>query len=140
LTPINFKFIDHTADFGIQVFGGDAKELFRNAALAMFDLIVEPELPRDADEKSVSISGVDLPDLLVNWLRELLYLWAGREEILIEVTVDELNDTGMSARVKTAAFKPDRDCVLNEIKAVTYHQIDVVKKKDHWETRIIFDV
>jgi len=54
--------------------------------------------------------------------------------------VETLTPQTISARVELAPYDPDRHHVLNEIKAVTYHQIDVCRKKDHWETRIIFDV
>ena len=37
-----YRFIDHTADLGIVVRGEDPKELFRNAALALVDIVVEP--------------------------------------------------------------------------------------------------
>ncbi|MBW2538819.1 MAG: archease, partial [Deltaproteobacteria bacterium] len=40
----SYKIIDHTADFGIHVFGSNPKELFANAALAMFDVITDLEL------------------------------------------------------------------------------------------------
>jgi len=137
---MRYKLIDHTADFGIRVFGKDAKELFQNAALTMFELIVESGTPRVAVEKKVSVSGADRPDLMVNWLRELLFSWAGRQEILCGAIVDELTANSLSARIKMAVYNPDRDSVLNEIKAVTYHQINVSEIEDHWEARIIFDV
>ncbi|MCD4778103.1 MAG: archease [Desulfobacterales bacterium] len=33
---MKYETIDYTADFGIHVFGADAKDLFANAAFALF--------------------------------------------------------------------------------------------------------
>jgi len=137
---LNYTLIDHTADFGIHVLGQDKNQLFQNAALAMFELIVETENPQESVQERVSISGDDWPDLMVNWLRELLYLWTGKEKILQSIAVDTLIPYTISARVTVESYTPDQHSILNEIKAVTYHQIDVFEKDNHWEARIIFDV
>jgi len=47
--PPRYETIDHTADLGIIVKGGNIKELFVNAANAMMDLMVK----RDIEEKVV---------------------------------------------------------------------------------------
>ena len=46
----SYKLIDHTADFGMQVFGSDSKELFINAALALFDVITEMDVHAELGE------------------------------------------------------------------------------------------
>jgi len=106
----------------------------------MFELIVETENPQESVQERVSISGDDWPDLMVNWLRELLYLWTGKEKILQSIAVDTLIPYTISARVTVESYTPGQHSILNEIKAVTYHQIDVFEKDNHWEARIIFDV
>ena len=37
-----YEIMDHTADLRIRVFGADPADLFTNAAMALFDLIVGP--------------------------------------------------------------------------------------------------
>ncbi len=137
---MKYKLIDHTADFGIHVFGGDAPELFEHAALAMFELTVDAGSPGDCHRSLVSVEGKDWPDLMVNWLRELLYLWAGTEKILRSIAVEELTVNRISARVELESFQAEQHSILSEIKAVTYHQIQVGPIGDHWEAKIIFDV
>lgn len=137
---MQYKLIDHTADFGIHVFGQDAAELFEHAALAMFELIVEAGRPGDCRMRSVVAAGDDWPDLMVNWLRELLYLWAGKGDILRSIAVEVLTQHRISARAGLEPFQADQHNPLNEIKAVTYHQIQAGPVGDHWEANIIFDV
>ncbi|MEJ2658936.1 MAG: archease, partial [Desulfobacterales bacterium] len=70
-----YELIDHTADFGIRVFGSDSRELFANAAWALFDIITETEALTGNDSCRITVTGDDWSDLMVNWLREVLYLW-----------------------------------------------------------------
>ena len=137
---MQYKVIDHTADFGIHVFGDDEKALFDNAGLAMFELMIDAGSPGKCDRRLVSVEGGDWPDLMVNWLRELLYQWSGEETILRSIRVEELTPFRISAWVDLEAFQAEHHTVLNEIKAVTYHQIQAGPKGDLWEAKIIFDV
>ena len=70
---VKYKLIDHTADLGIHVSGSDEKELFSNAAMAMFDVITEIEILEGSREHNIYVTGEDWPDLMVNWLREFKY-------------------------------------------------------------------
>jgi len=137
---MRYKLIDHTADFGIHIFGEDEKALFKNAGLAMFELMVEAGNSGKCRRSVVAVDGGDWPDLMVNWLRELLYLWTGSGKILRSIAFDELAEHRIVARVDHVAFRTDQHSILNDIKAVTYHQIQAGPVGDHWEAKIIFDI
>lgn len=137
---MKYRLIDHTADFGIHVFGSDLKDLFSNAAFAMFDLITDIKSLKGADESSLNVKGVDRPDLMVNWLRELLYIWNGKEKLVKSINIIFITENELAAKIKFDSFDPARHSIKNEIKAVTYHQIQVNQIAKGWESRIIFDV
>lgn len=135
-----YKLIDHTADFGIHVFGSEPKELFANAAYALFDVLTEVQRLKGSNRTDLVVTGDDWADLMVNWLRELLYLWNGKEWLVTEARILSLSDTEISADIAFDIFDPDRHIITIEIKAVTYHQIEVTEGLKGWEARIIFDV
>ena len=135
-----YHLIDHTADFGIQVFGADSRELFSNAALALFDVITEMDELNGDDSCDITASGEDWSDLMINWLREILYLWNGREMLVKSVQVLSLSENKISAKIYFDAYKPDRHAIKTEIKAVTYHQIQVKRSATGWKARVIFDI
>jgi len=137
---MKYEAIDHTADFGIRVFGADAKDLFANAAFALFDLITDIDALKGLNEHKVRITGDDWPDTMVNWLRELLYLWTCKEMLVKTATIFYLTKHELTARVNFDLFDPDLHKIKNEIKAVTYHQIQVEKGPLGWGSKIIFDV
>jgi len=135
-----YKLIDHTADIGIQVFGSDSQELFTNAALALFDVITEMDVIKGRDSCNIAASGEDWPDLMINWLREVLYLWNGKEMLVKSVQILSLSENNISARIYFDAYTPDRHMIKTEIKAVTYHQLQVKSSPSGWEAQIIFDI
>lgn len=137
---MNYKLIDHTADLGIEVYGTGLKELFENAARAMYDIITDTNRLNDLSETSVNVTGEDWPDLMVNWLRELLYLWTGKGLLVKIINVISLSEYTLSANIKFDHFNPGHHLIKCELKAVTYHQIKVEGKNSEWEARIIFDV
>lgn len=137
---LRYRIIDHTADIGLHVSGADPSELFRTCALAMFAVITDAQSLRAANTLELVVEGADWPDLLVNWLREVLFLWSGRELLVQGVDVIEINSARLRATVAVDPFDPKRHVIETEIKAVTYHQVEVNRLLTGWEAKIILDV
>jgi SHS2 domain-containing protein len=137
---VRYEVIDHTADFGIRVFGTDAKDLFANAGRVLFGQITDTASLGGGETVSLEVAGSDWPDLMVNWLRELLYLWSGKGLLIRDIDVEEICETRVAARLRGECFDPNRHAVKSEIKAVTYHQIAVTQGADEWWATVIFDV
>lgn len=135
-----YELIDHTADLGLRIFGRDLPDLFEAAAFAVFDRITHIGALQGMERQVLEISGADWPDLMVNWLRELLYLWNGERRLVKQARILTLREYHLSAEIHYDSFDPDRHRIEEEIKAVTYHQISVEPAGSGWEARIIFDV
>ena len=138
-TEVYYELIDHTADFGIRIFGTDAESLFKNGASALTDLITDPDLLKSAHTCVLRVSGDDWADLMVNWLRELLYLWTGEEKLVQGVEIASICENAIAAAVTYDEYAAGRHVIKNEIKAVTYHQIQVVDTGSGWQAQVIFD-
>ena len=135
-----WRLIDHTADLRLEIFGVDAGDLFVQAALALTDLITDPASVRPQDRRTIAVAGTDWADLMVNWLRELLYLWSGEERLVGAVELAALEQTRLQAQVVTDRFDPLIHSIRNEIKAVTYHQIEAGACHAGWRARVVFDI
>ena len=135
-----YHLIDHTADFGIHVSGTNSKDLFANAAEALFDVITDIDSLTGYDSCHIEVSGEDWSDLMINWLREILYLWNGKERLVKSANITSLSENKLSAQVVFDPYDPDRHAIKTEIKAVTYHQIQVKLTPSGWTARIIFDI
>ena len=135
-----YRVIDHTADLGAYFYGADPKAVFENAGQALFDLMVD-RLPRRGEEEvRVSVEGTDREDLLVRWLNEMLYLFQVKERVVASVEISGLSENGLSARVSLARFDLGRHGLKNEIKAATYHGLELRPWRKGWRARVIFDL
>jgi SHS2 domain-containing protein len=135
-----YTLLDHTADLRIRISGASQAALFENAGLALADLICDPDTLNPEEEHTINIEGDDPADLMVNYLRELLYQWTGKEKLIKMVEILHLSETHVSARIVTAHYAPHDHTILNEIKAVTYHQITVEATDAGWQTVVVFDI
>ena len=136
-----YRIIDHPADFGLQVTAADLPALFAEAVHALFDVLVEVRIPAAATVSfPLEVVGDDWPDLMVNWLREVLYQWTGEERLIRSVEILSISEYALPARLFYEPYDPDRHAVLEEIKAVTYHQIRVAPSPAGWEARVVFDI
>ena len=135
-----YHLIDHTADFGIHVSGTHSKDLFANAAEALFDVITEIDSLTGHDSCHIEVFGDDWSDLMINWLREILYLWNGKERLVKSADITSLSENTLSAQVVFDSYDPDRHAIKTEIKAVTYHQIQVKHTPSGCTAQIIFDI
>ena len=135
-----YRIFDHTADLGVEVTAASQEELYADAAIALFDLLTDPETVRSDASREVSIAGGDAADLLVNFLRELLDAYNHDGFLMKSCLVQEVNPRWLKALLRGESFDPARHRIEKEIKAVTYHQASVEKTEDGWLARVVFDV
>ena len=135
-----FRLLDHTADLGVLVYGEDLEELFGNAGEAFFNIITDLQRVRESTERIIRVESPNLEDLMVRWLGELLYIHDVDGLLFKSFSIDELREGSLKARARGEAFEEGRHVIKAEIKAVTYHQIQVKKEKRRWSARIIFDL
>lgn len=139
LRMATYQLLDHTADFGVVVYGANAEQLFANAGQALFENLCGcagmPDQWRDLE-----IAGADWADLMFNWLRALLALWTDDGLAGLTIRVGRLSENSISARIGCVVYKPEIHALRNEIKAVTYHQLAVDPCEDGWTATVIFDI
>lgn len=135
-----YELIDHTADLGIEVYGRDLRKLFQNAGHALFEIICDLSEVAETFEKRVAVDGEDLEQLMVVWLGELLYLHDVERLLLKRFKVEEIGERRLVATVYGEEFKEGHHTINTEIKAVTYHQIQVRQEEGRWRARVIFDL
>ena len=135
-----FEILEHKADLKIRVFGENKEELFLNAVLAMSEIVASESSGEQFSaswRRTVLCKSQDLASLLVDFLSEVLYLIQTQREVYSDVKFKKFSDTEIEAELigqKVERFGED-------IKAVTYHNLDVHQKKDgSWEATVLFDI
>ncbi len=138
----NYIFFDHTADIGVEISGRTKKKLFANASRALFDVMIASKAGEESEKqhKKIMIEGADPADLLINFLRELLYLFNGENFVIDSCEIIKFTNKELQARLTGESFNNKKHLIKTEIKAVTYSGLTVEKVKAGWKARIIFDV
>lgn len=137
-----YAMFDHTADIGVEIIGRTKKELFAHAAGALMDILFGPPVKNQGRlrKEEINVEGADEADLLINFLREILYLVNGGGWIVRNIEVVRCSNKRLTAEFRLEASDPKRRVQKTEIKAVTYHGLSVVKERSGWRARVIFDV
>lgn len=132
--------MDHTADEGIRVVAPDLPQLYARAAWGMFSLIADLDGVRETHSLDVSVSACDREALMVRWLSELNFLHQTRHEIYARFAVHRVTDTALAATVGGECIDLSRHNLYTEIKAVTYHELQIAGSPGAWTATIIVDV
>jgi SHS2 domain-containing protein len=135
-----YELIDHTADMGIRIAEPSIRDLFETAGLAMFEQITDISRVTGTITREIHAKGMDLPDLLINWLRELLWCWTIDNHLPGRIMIHEIDDHHVRAKISCDPFHPGRHEILKDIKAVTYHGAAVEQTGTGWQATVIFDV
>jgi SHS2 domain-containing protein len=139
--PEGVRFVEHTADFGLEVEAPSLEECFARAAAGLFSSFAEERLAAGPGERTVEVafSGHGLEELLVLWLEELLYR-ADAERLLFTVfQVEAVEGTQLRGRGVGVPAGP-RDTPEPPIKGVTRHDLWIRREGDLWRAHVILDV
>jgi SHS2 domain-containing protein len=139
-----YKFIDHTADIAFEAEGDTLEELFIASAKAWKDSVLEKEQRLKAGEQlKIELVALTIEQLLVDFLSELNFLLFTKRWLYLTTDkisiVSENRSWKLSATVGGNIISQDVP-LKEEIKAVTYHQMEIVNKNNKYKTRVVFDI
>jgi SHS2 domain-containing protein len=132
---IGYREIEHTADWELHVWAPDLLSLLEAAAEGMYRLSHTELAPDPRKTREFELLFSDRESLLVDFLSELLFI--GEDE---NIAFDgyELDFDGSRLKVR-ASGAPIRE-QAKEIKAVTYHRLQIRESERGLEVNIVFDV
>lgn len=139
-----YEYLEHTADIKFQAYGKTLEEVFENAALAMFNVIINTEKVSGETAREIFLKSPDLESLLVDWLSELLYIFEVDEIVFRKFRVEEIKEEegeySITGQALGENYYPESHPFETEIKAVTYNQLEIVKTVDGWKAQIVVDI
>jgi SHS2 domain-containing protein len=137
------EIFDHTADLGLRI---EASELagkagvFAEAGRALLTALTNnPESVKPVVQEEFHLSGNDHAFLLFDWLSELLHAHESRGMLFCDFDV-RLSADGLHATALGEAYDPNRHSLSHEIKAITYHGLNVRKTNGGWRAEVIVDI
>ena len=139
----NYKFIDHTADIAVELKGDSLEELFIAGAKAWLVSVTDDIKSEANDLLDIDLSAVSKEELLVTFLNELNFFLITKKWLCLSIQsikiVDDSEGWGLSAEL--SGIKIENDLQLKqEIKSVTYHQMEIVEMNGNYSTLVVFDI
>lgn len=135
-----YEEIPHTADIGLKAYGRSQGELFQNAAYGMFDIIADLDELKKSVSVDIELRAGSREELLVAWLDELLYNFYTKGIIFCEFEIIDMGRDRLKARALGRHVGSNRSRLKTEIKAVTFHDLEIKEKDGVFSVEIIFDV
>lgn len=139
-----YERLEHTADAYLAAYGKDLTEAFESAAAGMFNVMTQVEKIRPQTEDEIEVRGDDEYALLYNWLEALLLRFELKDMVYSKFKVQQLsqdpNGFFLKADLWGERFDPKRHLQKVGIKAVTYHQMEIITAPGKVTLKFILDI
>jgi protein archease len=135
-----YEYFEHTADLGIRVRATDLNGLFAEAGTALFAAIVDGlDTVRPEQRIDVAVAGAEVDYLLFDWLRELLYRFDA-DHLLFSRFEVAVSESGLKGTAWGEPIDQARHVLSHEVKAITYHGLQVERQGSEWVAEVIVDI
>ena len=138
MAKLGYRFIDHPSDVGMEVEGVTLEELFINAATGMLSIIAEPGSRSKNLTKEMRLKEDSTEDLLHSFLSEILWFITKERFFPLTINIFAINKDSLDAKLEGIQLKEEE--ITGEVKAVTYHQLKIVRRDRVLFTKLILDV
>jgi SHS2 domain-containing protein len=140
-----WKFLEHTADIYVEISGKTVSDLFLNATSCFSQLLAPKHLleaSRDDWSTEWTFEGESYEELLMSWLKEMLYLNETEGKVVTSAVFHSLLPKQVSATVRGKVMDSEEwlDEADAEIKAVTYHNFRIEEGPIGLKAWVVFDI
>jgi SHS2 domain-containing protein len=134
-----YRFLEHTADTGIEVISPTLEGIYEIAGEALFTLIASPTQANLVPFR-VESNGEEPEILLVNFLNDLLLHFEVDRLLFRKIKVHSLGNGQLVADASCEPLHPESHRVDTVVKAATYHSVSVERKGGKWHAVVYLDL
>ena len=130
-----FREIAHTADWELEVWAPDLATLLKEAARGMYHLAEAKITSQPRISHIIEFTDLEPEILLIDFLNELIFLteseWLAFDQFDLQFKSGQMIAKVAGARI---------DTIGKEIKAATYHNLNIIETEAGCSANIVFDV
>jgi len=141
-----YKFLEEigTADIAFEAVGRDLPELFRDAADATMNVMIDNlDAIEPRETRNIELSNEKIDMLLFDFLQELIY-FKDAERLLLRTREVRIDERDQKCFLKAEAAGEPLDAARHhqraDVKAVTLHDFSVEKQDGCWKARVLLDI
>ncbi len=135
-----FGYFEHTADVGIRAWGPTLEEAFAQAALGLVANVVDVSQAKAVGAARIEVEGESRERLLFRLLDEMLDMLQTRLYVATAVRVRFEGKDRLVAEVEGEAYDAARHGHVHEVKAITFHDMEIRDEPGRAEVRVIVDI
>jgi len=140
---MTYKFLDHTSDIGVEVRSTDFKGALVEAIFGLIEIIFGKsfvDFDCEVNFETLEISSFDKESLIVDTLNEILYLIDTRKIIPVKPEILDLSNNKVTLRYKPFHFNFDDYPIHLYVKAVTFHQLEIIENENETIIKYFVDI
>ncbi|MEE9296076.1 MAG: archease [Phycisphaerae bacterium] len=135
-----YELRDHTADIALFAWGDSLESLFCAAAAGLYATVGELTCHSETHNETLRFQAADVESLLHDFLAELHFRLETQDVCLADFSFTRLDDTILHATADVARIDRDASIFDHEIKAVTYHEVNIIRHDNRYEVTLILDI
>ncbi len=135
-----YRVLRRSSELTVRLTGDSVPRVLADAGFALFDLLVDLDAVEALESVTVEAEGVDHDDLMVNWIRELLYVYQASGYVLKEFAIHEAGEFFVRAEARGEKFDPDRHEEREAIGSVDERLSHLGKMGEQWTAQVGFEL
>jgi SHS2 domain-containing protein len=138
-----FRYLDHVTDVIIEAYGSSLDEAFENSAKGLVNTMIDLEQIAPDQEYEIVAKGYDVKSLLYDWLEKVMLGLLIDNMALSDFKVKISENNGnyfLKGIAKGEVLDLKKHHYKMEIKAVTYHEMEIKQTEDIITTRFLLDL
>jgi len=136
---MQYKFLDGlTSDVLYEAYGKNLKEVFENAALALFSVICKIDKLKKKKKEKFEVKAETVEDLMFNWLQSLIAIVDTEQMFFSKFEVTEIDEHHLIANLYGEPIK--RELGETVVKAVTMYKYKFEKTDEGYKVTVSLDI
>jgi SHS2 domain-containing protein len=138
-----FRYLDHVTDAIVEAYGSSLDEAFENSAKGLVNTMIDLEQITPDQEYEIVAKGYDVKSLLYDWLEKVMLGLLIDNIALSDFKVKISKNNGdyfLKGIAKGEVLDLKKHHYKIEIKAVTYHEMEIKQTENMITTRFLLDL
>ena len=141
---LRYRLLPHMTDAFVEVKAPTLAGVFEEAAFAMFDIMTDPTAIERSFVDQFEVTSHDEISLFHDWLEQLLLKFDLDGKVYSVFHVEKIDPQNenlcLAAKAQGGLFERGRHPAKVEIKAVTYHRMEIRATPEGYVARYILDL
>ena len=135
-----YRELEHTADFRLEIRAWSWPGLLRHAIRALSDTLTDPNGIRELESRPIECRADRRDELLVSLLKKVHLLFETDTFLVKHLVIGTCSPLHLKGELWGEDYEASRHPLKREIKAITYHALEVKHGLWGWRARVVFDI